>query len=185
MCAWLLVPGAPRSGEDTVSWPFQSGFDSSSSSAAFLVGCPRRGAVGGKRLPLLWMVGKGWGVHTRGLTVRAGEGEGMEPAVLEADGVGEEWAPAAEVLNAGGRDESQTRCRGSQARPLGGGQGRRVCGWWSWWPSGPRPMSGAGRLPFPDPEAFFPSGWMGLPLFGVSHFCPGPRLSLASGWPLP
>ena len=37
-------------------------------------------------------------------------------------------------------------------------------------------MSGAGRLPFPDPEAFFPSGRMGLPLFRVSHFCPGPAL---------
>lgn len=51
------------------------------------MGCPLRGAVRGKRLPLLWMVGKGRGVHTRGLTARAGGGEGMEPAVLGADGV--------------------------------------------------------------------------------------------------
>ena len=57
----------------------------------------------GKRLLLLWMVGTGWGVHTRRLTARAGWGEGTEPAVLGADGVGEEWAPAAEVLNAGGQ----------------------------------------------------------------------------------
>lgn len=68
-------------------WPFQSWFDSAGSSATFLMGCPLRGAVRGKRLPLLWMVGKGRGVHTRGLTVRAGGGEGTEPAVLGADGV--------------------------------------------------------------------------------------------------
>ena len=84
-------------------WPFQSGFDSAGSSATFLMGCPLRGAMRGKRLPLLWMVGKGWGVHMRGLTARAGRGEGTEPAVLGADGVGEEWASAMEVLNAGGQ----------------------------------------------------------------------------------
>lgn len=84
----------------------------------------------------------------------------------------------------GGRDEAQPRCRGSQARPLGGGQGWRVHGRWSWWPSGPRPVSGVGRLPFADPEAFFPSGQMGLPLFGV-FISAWARLPLASGWPLP
>ena len=114
----------------------------------------------GKRLPLLWMVGKGWGVHTRGLTVRAGEGEGMEPAVLGADGVGEEWAPAAEVLNAGGRDESQTRCRGSQARPLGVGRvGRFVAGG----PGGPQDRGlclGQGGCPFPTQKRSSPlAGW--------------------------
>ena len=114
----------------------------------------------GKRLPLLWLVGKGWGVHTRGLTVRAGEGEGMEPAVLGADGVGEEWAPAAEVLNAGGRDESQTRCRGSQARPLGVGRvGRFVAGG----PGGPQDRGlclGQGGCPFPTQKRSSPlAGW--------------------------
>lgn len=29
-------------------------------------------------------------------------------------------------------------------------------------PSGPRPVSGVGRLPFADPEAFFPYGRMGF-----------------------
>lgn len=68
-------------------WPLQSGFDSS---APLLPSLPwaalGEGRVRGKEASAaVDGAGKGWGVHTRRLTARAGWGEAPGPAVLGAE----------------------------------------------------------------------------------------------------
>lgn len=73
----------------------------------------------------------------------------------------------------GGGDESQPRCRGSQARPLGGGQGWRVHGRWSWWPQDRGLCLGLGGCPLPTQKPSSPLVRWGF-LFSVFLLLPGP-----------